>query len=55
MLMMAGWNGKQRTRTEFQELFEAADPRYKFQGAVHPDGSGMWIMEATLEAMEAKL
>ena len=55
MLMMAGWNGKQRTMAEFQRLFEAADPRFKFQGAVRPEGSGMWIIEATFEETEAKM
>lgn len=47
--MMAGWNSKQRTEKDFQKLFEVADSRFLFQGAVRPSGSRMWCIQATYD------
>ena len=56
--MMSLFNGKERGEEDFRQIFERADPRFKFQGgkrpALNPAGipeKGLLsIMEATWQA-----
>lgn len=49
VMMMSLMNGKEREREEWKALFEEADPRYKWGGAMRPDGSRLWIYTVTWE------
>jgi hypothetical protein len=49
VMMMSLMNGKERELEEWKALFEQADPRYKWAGAIRPDGSRLWIYTATWE------
>jgi hypothetical protein len=44
--MMITMNAKEREESDWQALFEKADPRFKYLGAKKPEGSWMWLIEA---------
>ncbi|TFB00934.1 O-methyltransferase gsfB [Trichoderma ghanense] len=46
MIMGALLNAQEREEREFRELFEAADPRFKFKGVQRVDGCKMSVIEA---------
>ncbi|RDW65978.1 hypothetical protein BP6252_09613 [Coleophoma cylindrospora] len=47
IMMLALMNGKERGLEEWRALFKQADPRYSWNGGFRPDGSRLWILEAT--------
>jgi hypothetical protein len=47
--MMVAMNAKEREESDWQELFEKADPRFKYLGAKCPEGSRLWLIEAEWE------
>jgi hypothetical protein len=49
VMMMSLMNGKERELEEWKALFEQADSRYKWAGAIRPDGSRLWIYSVTWE------
>ncbi|EGR46686.1 uncharacterized protein TRIREDRAFT_65711 [Trichoderma reesei QM6a] len=46
MIMGALLNAQERDEQEFRELFEAADPRFKFKGVQRVEGCKMSVVEA---------
>ncbi|PQE04191.1 Sterigmatocystin 8-O-methyltransferase protein [Rutstroemia sp. NJR-2017a BVV2] len=46
LVMKACLNGKERSEAEWARLFEAGDPRFKFQGAMKVPHSRWAVMEA---------
>jgi hypothetical protein len=49
MMMMSLMNGKERELDQWKALFEQADPRFKWNGGIKPDGSRLCICIATWE------
>lgn len=47
--MLSVFNGAERTKREFEDLLEEADPRLKMTKVVKPEGSAMSIIEVALE------
>ena len=47
--MMSLMNAKERGLEEWKALFEQADPGFTWNGGSRPDGSRLWIIEATWE------
>lgn len=47
--MLSVFNGAERTKREFENLLEAADPRLKMTKVVKPEGSAMSIIEIALD------
>ena len=45
MLMMTGWNSKERTEREWRELFTSADERFDFVGIRQSKQSALQIIE----------
>lgn len=39
-------NAHQRTQQEWPELFQQADARFRYVGAIQPPGAIRWIIEA---------
>ena len=39
-------NSQERELDEWKSLFERADPRFTFKGAMQPEGSALWLLEA---------
>jgi hypothetical protein len=49
IMMMSLMNAKERGLEEWKALFERADPGFTWNGGSRPDGSRLWIIEATWE------
>ena len=49
MIMLAVFNGAERTRREFESLLQVADRRLRMTKVVKPEGSAMSIIEIALE------
>ncbi|KAG0650142.1 Chlorophenol O-methyltransferase [Hyphodiscus hymeniophilus] len=49
LVMLTLLNAQERTEGDFKELFDKADPRFKFVGATRPRGCRMSIVEAIWE------
>lgn len=49
MIMLAVFNGAERTRREFESLLQVADHRLRMTKVVKPEGSAMSIIEIALE------
>ncbi len=49
MIMLAVFNGAERTRREFESLLQVADRRLRMTKFVKPEGSAMSIIEIALE------
>jgi hypothetical protein len=47
--MMSLMNAKERGLEDWKALFQKADSRFKWNGGRRPDGSRLWIIEATWE------
>ncbi|KAL6716690.1 hypothetical protein ACLMJK_006258 [Lecanora helva] len=47
LVMLAQFNGQERTLKAFEALFQEADPRYQMEGAHRPAESAMTIVEMT--------
>jgi hypothetical protein len=47
--MMVLMNGKERGLQEWKTLFKQADSRFTWNGGSRPDGSRLWIIQATWE------
>jgi len=45
-IMLAGFSGREREASDWEELFKQADPRYKFLGVSPTPRSKMWLIEA---------
>ena len=42
-------NSRERDMDDWKDLFEMADPRFKFMGGKLPPGSNLWFLEASWE------
>lgn len=49
LCMMATFNSKERTVSEWDGLFQTADRRFRFLGAKRPSQGLLWIIEAVWE------
>ncbi|KAL9005014.1 MAG: hypothetical protein Q9188_002195 [Gyalolechia gomerana] len=46
MIQALGWNSLERTKSDWEALFTAVDPRYMFLGTRTPEGSSVSLIEA---------
>ena len=52
LVMLTLLNARERTAGDFKELFEEADPRFKFLGVKRPKNCRMSIIEAVWEGKD---
>jgi hypothetical protein len=49
LIMLTLLNAQERTKEDFEALFQAANPGYRFVGVTRPKGCRMSIVEAVWE------
>lgn len=49
MTMAAAFNGKERTKKEWEALFLQADPRFVLEGVAEPKGSALALLTVVFD------